>query len=162
MGLQRRLLEKFPNTTMMAVTRRGTQTLNELAVAALFNECEAVCTLKGDLESNPANYDDTGHLKPARACVPLEVPCYVGMKLYITKNVNKARDYINGMRCTLEHYDRACKALIVMTETNHRLTIRPWTDVAFQQAFCPVRPGYASTVLKMAGTELPHAVLWLD
>ena len=102
-------------------------------------------------------------MKPASACAPLHVPCYVGMKLYVTKNVDKDRDYINGMRCTVENYDRSCRALMCVTESMHRLAIRPWTDTRFgNKAYCPVRPGYASTVLKMAGSELPHAVLWLD
>lgn len=157
------LLSKHPETTMMAITRQGAQTLNELAVEAFFSGMDPVCILQGDMESNPANYDAEGKLKPASACVPLHVPCYVGMKLYVTKNVDKDRDYINGMRCTVENYDRSCRALICVTESMHRLAIRPWTDTRFgNKAYCPVRPGYASTVLKMAGSELPHAVLWLD
>lgn len=147
---------------MMAVTRRGTQILNTLAVEALFSEQQPLVTLQGDIEANPDNYDEHGALKAARECLPLHLVCYAGMKLYLTKNVDKARDYVNGMRCTVENYDRACKALLVVTDTQHRLAIRPWTDAAMCKAFCPVRPGYASTVLKMAGAEVPHAVLWLD
>ena len=43
-----------------------------------------------------------------------------------------------------------------------RLPLRPCTDPTFHQAYVPFRPGYASTVLKLAGAELPHVVLWLD
>ena len=51
-----RLLSKHPETTMMAITRQGAQTLNELAVEAFFNGMDPVCILQGDMESNPANY----------------------------------------------------------------------------------------------------------
>jgi hypothetical protein len=85
------------------------------------------------------------------------------MKIFFTRNVDKARDYVNGMEAVVESFDGQSKALIVMTKTGHRVPIRPWTDQKLGNlAYHPFRPGYASTVLKMAGSELKHAVLWLD
>jgi hypothetical protein len=50
-----------------------------------------------------------------------------------------------------------------LTETGHRVPVRPWTDKEHgNKTYHAIRAGYASTVLKMAGAELKHAVLWLD
>lgn len=82
--------------------------------------------------------------------------------MFFTKNVDKDRDYINGMRGTVETFDASSKALIVLTESNHRVAVRPWTDRDLgNRVYHPVKPGYCSTVLKMAGATLAHAVLWL-
>ena len=95
--------------------------------------------------------------------MPLRVVCYAGMKIYTTKNVDKERDYVNGMECHVEEYDPQSKALLAITVTGHRLAIRPWTDVLFgNKTYNPIKPGYANTVLKMAGSELPHCIFWLD
>ena len=136
--------------------------LNELAVKALFPKKAPVITLEGDIEANPSNYHVDGNLKESKACVPLPVPCHIGMKLFLTKNVDKARDYVNGMEVQVERFDKAIHALLVLARTGHRLAIRPWTDPELKIAFYPVKPGYASTILKMAGAELEHAVVWLD
>ena len=146
----------------MTVTRAGATLLNELAVKALFPKKAPVITLEGDIEANPSNYHVDGSLKESKACVPLPVPCHIGMKLFLTKNVDKARDYVNGMEVQVERFDKAIHALLVLTRTGHRLAIRPWTDPELKIAFYPVKPGYASTILKMAGAELEHAVVWLD
>ena len=60
-------------------------------------------------------------------------------------------------------FDLYSQAFIVLTETDHRVPIRPWTDKERgNKTYHPKGPGYASTVLKMAGAELKHAILWLD
>ena len=77
--------------------------------------------------------------------------------------MDKPRDYINGMQGTVEAFDRRAQALLVLTQTGHRVAVRPHTDVNLGNvAYCPIRAGYASTVLKMAGAELAHATVWLD
>ena len=158
-----RLLQKHPETTMMAVTRKGTSLLNDLAVQALFGQQYPLATVAGDLETNPDNYDEHGALKPVSQLCPLQVPCFAGMKVFFTKNVDKDRDYINGMRGTVETFDWPSRALIVLTDSQHRIAVRPWTDRDLgNKAYCPIKPGYASTILKLAGAELPHAVVWLD
>ena len=67
------------------------------------------------------------------------------------------------MEAVVESWDPNSRALIVMTQTGHRVPTRPWTDIKLGNlTYHPFRPGYASTVLKMAGSELRHAILWLD
>ncbi len=155
----RRLLENHPNTTFMAITRRGAARLNELAILALFHKKKAVAVLNGDIESNPLNY---GQMKGPRSCKALQVPCHKGMKIFLTRNLDKDRDFVNGMGAAIEKYDAQAQALVCITTTGHRLPLRPWSDPTFHQAYFPFRPGRASTVLKLAGAELPHVVIWLD
>ena len=51
-----KILKKHPNTTMMAITRRGATTLNNLALQARYGEQEPLVTLKGGIEANPNNW----------------------------------------------------------------------------------------------------------
>ena len=38
----------------------------------------------------------------------------------------------------------------------------PWTDPENGYAFYPMRPAYASTLMKMQGATLSHMTIWLD
>ncbi|CAJ1386814.1 unnamed protein product, partial [Effrenium voratum] len=135
-----RLLRDHSDTTLLAITRRGAATFNNLAVQAIFSGRRPVATLDADVESNPENYTATGQLKPAKDLIPTRLAVFEGMAIYTTLNVDKARDFVNGMKAFVESYDRAACALIAVAVT----------------------AGYGNTVLKVAGAELPHVVLWLD
>ena len=156
------ILRNHPNTTFMTITRAAATLINDLAVKALYGKAKPLIVLPGDVESNPKNYHEDGTLKKASECVPLPVHCHGGMKLFLTKNVAKDRDYVNGMVVEVETFDSSIQALLVLTRTGHRLALRPWTDPNLKVAFYPIKPGYASAILKMAGAELEHAVVWLD
>ena len=158
-----RLLRDHPDTTLLAITRRGAATFNNLAVQAIFSGRRPVATLDADVESNPDNYTAAGQLKPAKDLIPTRLAVFEGMAIYTTLNVDKARDFVNGMKAFVESYDRAARALIAVTVTGHRLAIRPRAEASLgPRAFHPVKAGYGNTVLKVAGAELPHVVLWLD
>ena len=75
-----RLLRRHPGTTFMAITRRGAQQLNQLAVEALFGDQTPAATIQGDVESNPENYAEDGRLKDLKRLKPLELTCYPGMQ----------------------------------------------------------------------------------
>ena len=52
-----------------------------------------------------------------------------------------------------------------MTKDENRTTnfVWPWTDSELgHKTYYPVRPGYASTVLKFQGAELEHVTAYLD
>eukprot|EP00969_Alexandrium_andersonii_P212881 9400121-Alexandrium_andersonii.AAC.1 len=62
------------------------------------------------------------------------------MRVYLTRNVRKEDDYVNGMQCAVEAFDGRTKALRAMTKAGHRLVITPWADAEKQIAVCyPVR-----------------------
>ena len=158
-----RLLRDHPDTTLLAITRRGAATFNNLAVQAIFSGRRPVAILDADVESNPENYTAAGQLKPAKELVPTRLAVFEGMAVYTTLNADKARDFVNGMKAFVESYDRAACALIAVTATGHRLAIRPRAEASLgPRAFHPIKVGYGNTVLKVAGAELPHVVLWLD
>lgn len=159
----RRLLLDFPQTTMLAVSRQGAALLNELALQAKFPRRLPLATIPGDVDSNPANYDGNGNVKPLRLLQPTALPIHAGLQLYLTKNVQKDRDYINGMKCTVAAWDSERRAVVVVTATGKRIPVTCLHDEDLGGlAYYPLRLGYASTVLKFQGAELEHVVLYLD
>ena len=134
--------------------------MNAAAVDALYGRKTPLATLPGDVEQNQDNYVE-GQLRTDR--VPAPVPIFRGMQLYLTKNVRKEDDYINGMLCTVEAYLPTQDMLRVRTKTGHRLAITRWTDADKQGAvYFPIRLGYASTIHKVQGDEFAHITVYLD
>ena len=85
------------------------------------------------------------------------------MQIFLTRNVNKEIDYVNGMQATVEQYNDETKSLRVMTKTGHRLCVYPWTDREHGDlVYYPIRYGYASTIDKMIGAEFPHITIAAD
>ena len=82
------LMTKHPEATFLAITRKGVERLNELAVLAKFPRKEPLATIGGDLESNPDNWFNK-KLRSKQLLVPLPLKIYKGMQLYMTRNVMK-------------------------------------------------------------------------
>ena len=83
----------------------------------------------------------------------------------MTRNINKAQDYVNGMTAIVQRYDRRSGAVIVQTETGNTLCIYPVTTDDVPQGrvtYYPLKPGYADTVHKFQGAELSHVTFWPD
>ena len=81
----------------------------------------------------------------------------------MTRNVRKDQDYINGMKCTAEDYDDTTGGLRVLTATGRRVLMTIYADEKLaNREYYPLRLGYASTILRFAGAELPHVTVWLD
>eukprot|EP00971_Amphidinium_carterae_P334234 6469387-Amphidinium_carterae.2 len=156
------LMKSKPNTTILTVSRFGAAEINDYILQALFPKYPAKVWIDADMECNPDNYE-RGELKQNKELKPSRMPVYVGMYVYMTRNVRKDVDYVNGMRGTVESWDAKGKALRVVTSTGHRIAIFPWTDTDHGNlVYYPVRPGYASTIGKFQGAELPHVTLYLD
>ena len=150
----RHILNMRPHTVLLACTRYGQSILNDLAVQALFPRRVPLATVDGDVESNPLNYDENHKMFKDRAKLkPLPVPIHMGMQLYLTKNVIKETDFVNGMQCTVTGFDEEPRpAVRVTTRTGIPLTIWRWTDRNRGNiSYYPLRPGYASTILKFQG-----------
>ena len=132
-------------TSMLAVTRRGAALLNELSVDTKFGKKKPLAIIKGDMESNPENYDKKGNLKKLEELKPLELPVYKGMRVYLTKNVRKEVDFVNGMLAIVEAYDDPSHSLRVRTQTGFVVYVHPWTDTDLgNKTYMPVRAGYPS------------------
>ncbi|CAE8650829.1 unnamed protein product [Polarella glacialis] len=159
----RSILLKHENTTMLTVSRQGSAALNDLSLQALYPRRAPLAVISADVESNPENYNDNKELKPVSQLVPTQLPLHEGMQVYFTRNVDKSRDFVNGMRGTVKSWNASVLALEVRTATGHDVQVFRWTDKDLgNMVYFPVRAGYASTIIKFAGAELPHVTLWLD
>ena len=100
--------------------------------------------------------------RPPRA---LQMPLYKGMRLHVTRNVNKEADFMNGMECIVENYDPESRCVHVVTQSGRHLAVYPMTDYVPECGYVtayPLRPGYACTIHKLQGAELQHITVWLD
>ena len=131
-------------------------------VESPLSEIPSAYDVAADVDANPENYVQ-GKLKPVHDLQPSAMPVYKGMKVYLTRNVRKDVDFINGMEATVLKYDDGTGGLLVRTATGYVVSVWPWTDPERGGlVYYPVRPGYASTILKFRGAELPHVVVYLD
>ncbi|CAK9001394.1 ATP-dependent DNA helicase pif1, partial [Durusdinium trenchii] len=140
-----KLLKSHPDTVILTCTRKGAQTINELALQ-LFPRFPPLAVLDGDVASNPENYDDGALLEDLRALRPLRLPIFKGMRAIFTHNVRKDVDFVNGMACVVQGYEGRTKAVEVLTATGHRVMGAELNHVtAFLD--CPGVPGAAYTAL---------------
>ena len=142
-------------------TKEKASYVNDLAVEALHPRKKPLVELPGDIEANPGNYIGKA-LKEGVKLQPSTVPIYKGGKLYLTKNVNKEIDYVNGMQCTVQHWYPAKQCLRVKTKTGKNIMVTMWTDKDHgNTAYFPIRLGYACNVHKVQGDEFDHVTIWL-
>ena len=158
-GMQK-LLKAHPDTTILTVSRLAMQTINDLALKALFPVFPPLATVEGDLEANPDNYVE-GKLKEA-FLLPLKVPIFKGMRIVLTKTLRKDVDFVNGMDGIVKDFHHKTNSIQMETTTGYKIMVWPYTDPDFQITFLPVRPGYADTIVKFQGAELPHVTVYLD
>ena len=112
-----------------------------------------------DWEANPANYEENGKQKNEKPR-PLRQKIYAGMRLHLTRDVNKPLDVVNGMEAT----DPASGCLRVTTATGKDLALFPLTE-DMEDGGCvtcyPARPGCASAIHKAQGANwLPSRSGW--
>ena len=136
---------------------RKAEELNKLAVEGIYEGRRPIAVLDGDIDINPANCDKDGFRQDRRP-IPAKVPIYAGSRLYLTQNVRKEDDYVNGMACTVVRYTPCGDGgtLLVRTKTNQLLSITKWTNKKVDGRSVrhfPIRLGYASTIHKARGEE---------
>lgn len=157
----KKLLLQYPTATIAGATRRGVATSNALALEALHPRAAPLATVPGAFEDNPDNYVH-GKLIDGKP-KPTQVPVYKGLRLYFTRNVRKADDYINGMRCTVISWNTPRQILWVRTDTGKRLPLTRWHDPEHAGlVYFPVCLGYCTTVHKVQGDEFPFIIIYLD
>ena len=147
------ILAETPETMFLTVSRRAAAHLNELAVQALFPDVPPLAVLPADPESN------VDHKGKKIADFPSEAEVHIGARVILTKNLNKAVGFVNGMGATVLGMDK--QNLIVRTDQGRRLAVHPWTSEEHTVHY-PFRLGYASTLHKVQGATLKHITVWLD
>ncbi|OLP77525.1 ATP-dependent DNA helicase PIF1 [Symbiodinium microadriaticum] len=160
------LFRKHDDTTVVTCTRQGAATINDLAATVFFEDRhkQPLGVLPLDYEANQDNYGRGGRLRSG-ALQPALRKIYKGMRIFLTKNMSKEDDFVNGMAAKIEDYDERSRCLQVLTRTHQRLAVYMVThelEDGRKVAAFPVRLGYASTVPKVQGMTLPHVTLWLD
>ena len=158
-----RLFETHPNTTCLAVSRRGCALINSLAVEAFFGDKKPLTILPGDIEANADNYHEGKLIQETSKLRSLKVPIYIGLEIFFTRNVNKGIDFVNGMKARVIGWDASSRGLHLITATGHYVTTWMWTDKELaNRSYYPIRPGYCSTIVKYQGAELEHVTVYLD
>ena len=139
--------------------------MNDLAAKVFFEDRhkQPLGTLPLDYEANTHNYA-RGRLRRCKL-QPANHDVYHGMRIFLTKNMSKEDDFVNGMAATVVGYDDRSRRLEVITRTKQRLAVYMVThelEDGRKVACFPVRLGYATTVPKVQGMTLPHVTIWLD
>ena len=141
--------------------------LNALALEAFFTHRHKapIGSVLLDYEANLENYDPaTNKLKSGRLA-GAQTEVFEGMRIFLTKNMDKENDFVNGMAATVQAYDSSSKCLEVLTRTGQRLAVymvsHELEDGRRVTCF-PVRLGYARTIPKVQGMTLQHVTIWLD
>ena len=152
-------------TTILTCTRKGSALVNRLAVKVLFEDRHKHCigNIPIEYESNPQNYDKSKLLEGAPE--PARTNIYAGMRIFLTKNLDKEHSFVNGMLAFIQGYNAEAKCLDVITRTQVRLAVHLHTEYVENhgRVTCfPIRVGYASTVQKAQGSTLDHVTIWLD
>ena len=149
------IFEETPNTLFVTISRRAAATVNQMAWEHFSRGAEILGQYSGDPEANPANFHGTKQV----SWDPCPLRVFEGMRVSLTKNVNKPLDYVNGMGATVVGASR--RGVRVLTDTGRLLVVFPWTD-EYKSVYLPMRLGYATTLLKVQGDELGHMTMWLD
>ena len=159
----RELLAKHPDTNILTVRRKDTEEVCGLAIAAEFPKHSPSATVAGDVESASNNYTEDGELKPNEELEAFEFPIYKGMRIYPTRSIRRDIDYVNGMAGKILGWNSRHRSIRVETVTGHKIEVTPFTDQEHGGiVYYPIRPGYASATIKMAGAELAHVTLYLN
>ena len=143
-------------TTIVTCTKRAAQQVNELAAEVLLGKRKILTELPADYDANRENFDAKGKLRSDRQPMPSKVTIRKGFRLHLTKNCDKAGDFVNGMECEVKAWDEGSRCLHVKTVTGKDIAVFQYTDPqpeAQNASYFPIRLGYASTVYKMQGAE---------
>lgn len=161
-GGMRRLFAQHPDTHVLVCSRKGAEKVNEAALLAMFPRFPPRAVVPGDVASYSGNYE-YGEMLPTNLLRPSEFPIFVGMKAFITRTLRKDLDFVNGMEVTVKAWSQQNEAIRVETKTGRVFDVTKFADPDFDGLpYYPLRIGYASTILRMAGAELQHVTVYLD
>ena len=153
-------------TTIVTCTRRAAAKINKLMTNILFHGShKMLAEVPGHFDANSENYDENNKFRTDRPPIPTPIKIYEGMKIFLTNNLDKRNDFVNGMEATVESYYDKRKCLVVRTRTQKRLAVWLYTDREPEHkrtTYFPIRVGYAGTIDKFQGATLDHATIWLD
>ncbi|CAE8634388.1 unnamed protein product, partial [Polarella glacialis] len=157
------IMIETPETMFLTVTRVGASSLNDMVLQALFGNQQPLAVLPSDPDSNVANYVS------GQQCfhTPSDLPLHIGMRVTLTKNLNKKHSFVNGVSGVVEALRR--NGVQVRTRSGEVVMVYPFTEeyvdahgARQRVVYYPMRLGYANTLHKVQGATLPHVTVWLD
>ena len=160
------LLRSFLHTTIVTCTRGASALVNSLAAKVLFHDRHKnpLGIIPMDYDANEANFEVHGRLRKG-ALEPSCTEIFEGERIFLTRNIDKGNDFVNGMSAVVENYDSTSMCLHVTTVTGKPLAVHLCTEDIEQHSRVtpfPVRLGYACTIPKIQGATLRHITIWLD
>ena len=117
------LYRSTPHTTIATCTRKAAALVNELSVWVLFGTRRRRQLGELDVGSNAANFDSEHKVITGGPPIPHRMKVYKGMRVHLTRNVDKGSDFINGMEATVIDFDVSSKCLHVLTKTGRNLAV---------------------------------------
>ena len=152
----RRVFRQHPQTTMLTCTIAGAVELNNICIRAKFPRREPLAIVHADVEANPAKYFRSTY-KPLGEVHPYLVSLRARMHIFLTRNVRKDVDFVNGMAAVVESWNAQNGFVTAITLTNRRIAVWPLTiPTVSRGAFFPFRPGYGPTILRHQGNLIKH------
>ena len=134
-------LKHYPDSLIITVTRRSASFINNLLVKNLFHQHPLAHVVADDENL---------------------ISIHKGMRLILTRNVNKSIGFVNGQFVTVKCI--SSKTIIATHPNGHVINIFPMTTIVDEQTITkyPFLPGYARTILKVQGQTLKKVIVWLD
>ena len=132
-------------STVMTVSRRGAQCINNIVVAHLFQDQHPLARIPcpSMAESTPI--------------YPLK-----DKKVLFTENRNKATRIINGQEATIISAQN--NSIVLHLPEGQRVFVYPVTHTVDDRpvTYYPFTPPYAQTITKSQGQNITHLIVWLD
>ena len=100
----RRVFREHPQTTVLTCKIAGGAELNDICIRVKFPRREPLAIVHADVEANPANYSRSTY-KPLEEVRSHLVPLHAGMHVFLTRNVRKDIDFVNGMHVVVESWN---------------------------------------------------------
>ena len=138
--------ETGKNFTFLTVTNKAAKKINHTRCAQEFAHHDRVI--------NADRHKVAGD--PELAGEAVAIP---GMKVRLTRNVDKERGFVNGALAVIE-WILADDVFIVKTQAGVRILVHPVT--LDKQSFVPFCYGYAMTIRRAQGSTLQLVGLWFD
>jgi hypothetical protein len=152
-------------TTIATCTKKAAQEVNIVAAEVDVGRRRTLAEVPADYEVNAENYGLGGKLIQDKKPTPSTVAVKAGLRIVLTKNLDKESDFVNGMVCIVTTWNDHARCLEVETVTGKSLVVYQYTDPnpeAQNASYFPIRLGYASTIYKLQGAELQHVTIYLD
>ena len=96
------LAKQGKRTAILTCTKKAAKGINEAAVEALLSGRKVWREVPGDYDANPENYTDKSELRTdVDVLLPEPVQLRKGLRLHLTRNLDKENDFVNGMECVV-------------------------------------------------------------